>query len=93
MTIRLPFMDRIKLLTRNLINGKSIDLNRPRSYEVKILPSSAQRGRPQSPLSSAHAIKPAATVAAPWVFARANRLSSVNQRSGRDVEHTRSNLG
>lgn len=93
MTIRLPFIDRIKELSRDLINGNTLSLNRPRSYEVEILPSSMQTGIQQITLSRVHGIKPGATVAAPRVSARARRLWSVNHGSGRDVEHTRSNLG
>jgi hypothetical protein len=93
MTIRLPFMDRIKMLSRDLINGNNLPLNRPRSYEVEILPSPMQRGSQQSPLSSVPAIKPGATVAALLVSGKADRLWLGNQESGRDVEHTRSNLG
>lgn len=93
MTLNLPFINRIKVLTRDLINGNDPALNRPRSYEVEILPSSMQGGSRQSSLSSAYAIEPGLTVSAPRVSARADRLWWGNQGSGRDVEHTRSNLG
>lgn len=93
MTIRLPYIDHIKVLFRNLINDKDVDLNRPWNYEVQILPSSIQRGNQQSPVSSAHSIKTVPTVIAPWVATRASRLWSANQESSWHVEHTRSNLG
>ena len=93
MTTRLPFIDRIKVLTRGFIRGKSVALNRPPSYEVEILPSSTQKGKQKSPSSSVHPIKPGVKVAAPRVFASAMRICLVNQRSGWDVEHPRSNLG
>lgn len=90
MTPSLPFIARIKVLCRDLIEGKHVALNRPRSYEVKILPSSVPRGR-QSPLSGLHALKLAATAAAPRRSSRSDRLGWGGSR--RDVEHTRSNLG
>lgn len=93
MTTKLPFIDRIKMLSRDIINGKNAALTRPLSYEVEILPSRMQKGSQQSPLSSVHAVEPGATVAALLVSGKADRLWSVNQESGREVEHTHSNLG
>ena len=46
--IRLPFMHRLKMLSRDIIYGKNFALNRTQSYEVEILPSSKQRRGPQS---------------------------------------------
>jgi len=88
MTTSLPFIDRIKVLYRGLIKGKRVALNRPRSYEVRILPSSVQRGQP---LSGLLPIKLVATVATPRLSARSDRLWWDGSR--RHVEHTRSNLG
>lgn len=94
MTIRLPFIDRITVIYRDLINGKDFDLNTSRSYEVEILPWSMQRRSQQNPLSSLHAIKLGATVAAPLLSVRAERIWLVNRGSGLDVvKHTHSNLG
>ena len=89
MTLRLPFIDHINVLLRNLINDKDVALNRPRSYELQILPSSMQEEKQQNPLSSSHAIKPRATVAAKLVFTSAGRPWSANQESSWYVEHAR----
>lgn len=45
MTSRLPYIGGIKVLPRDLINGKNIALNRPWSNEVEILLSSTQGKR------------------------------------------------
>jgi len=89
MTIRLPFIDRIKLLSRDFINGKSLALNRPPSYEVEILPSSSQ----QASSSKVRAIKLGEGAATTLASARSDRLWLATRGSGRDVEHTHSNLG
>lgn len=91
MTMSLLFIDRIKMLCRDLVKGRHVALDRTQSYEVRILPSSMQRGSQQSPSSGLLAIKLVA--AAPRLSAGANRLRWGNQRSSRDMEHTRSNLG
>jgi len=93
MTSRLSFIDRFKALLGDLGRGKSVALNRPPSYEIEILPSFTQRAKQQRPSSRANPIKPGAKVAAPLVYARVIRLWLVAQGRGRDVEHTRSNLG
>lgn len=85
MTTNLPFIARIKVLCRELIQGKPAVLNRGRSYEVRILPSSGQH----STLSRLYPIK--IRVAAPRLSSRGDRLNWGESR--RDVEHTRSNLG
>ncbi len=85
MTTNLSFIDRIKVLCRELIEGKPAALNRGRSYEVRILPSSGQ----QSTLSRLHPVK--IRVSAPRLSGRSDRLCWGGSRQ--DVEHTRSNLG
>ena len=93
MALILPFIDRIRMLSRDLISGKNAALNRPPSHEITIMPSSI-RGSQRSLSSSMNAMKPRAMVAAPATSAGIDRrwLSS-HGRSGRDGEHTRSNLG
>ena len=93
MMIRVPFIDRIKVLSRDIINGKSFALNRSRSYQAEIRLLSSLRGGEQSPLFGVREIKSGATVAATLVSARAGRLRLVNHRSSWDLESTRSNLG
>ena len=93
MTIRLPLIEHIKVMFRNLNNDKGIVLNGPGIYEVETLPSWRGSGIQQNILSSAHTIRSRATVAAPLVFTRASRFWSVNQDSSWYAEHTRSNLG
>jgi hypothetical protein len=90
---RTPFIDRIKLLFRALINGNIVVLHGTQSYEVEILPSAASGGSQQRPLTKVYAIKPKATVAPLRVSGKAARLWSVNQKSALDVAHTHSNLG
>ena len=70
MTIRLLFIDRMKVLYRDLIVSRNIAFNRPRSYEVKILPSGSRK---QSG-ARAPSIKPGISVAASPVSARADRV-------------------
>ncbi len=96
MTSSLPFIDRIRVLCRSFIEGgkgNNTALNRPRNYEIRILPSSLQADGGRSRSSDLLAIKLVPTVARPRPSARADRLRWTNQRSGRDMEHTRSNLG
>jgi len=93
MSIGLPFIDRIKLLYRDLIGDQHFALNRERSYEVKIRPSSMPIRKPQSPLSGLQAIKLATTLAAPRVSGPADPICWASQGGSRDMEHTRSNLG
>lgn len=83
MTTSLLFIDRIKKLCRDIVKGKPDALNDVHSYEIKIQPLSMQRGGPKNSKPGLHAIKLRAAIAAPWVSVRA----------GRDMEHTRSNLG
>lgn len=52
MMIRVPFIDRIKVLSRDFIDGKSFALNRSRSYQAEILLLSSRRGGEQSPCSA-----------------------------------------
>ena len=92
MTIRLPFMDRIKVLSRDLINSKDFSLNRIRSSEAEILRSSTLR-KQQRPLSNVYAITLGATATALRVSSRADRLWLANHRNGREAEHTSSNMG
>lgn len=90
---RLPFIDRIKVLLRVPISGKDLVMNRIRRYEVEMLPSPTQRESQYSPLSKVHVITPRVTLAALLVSGKADRLWMVDQKSGRDVEYTHSNLG
>lgn len=93
MTIRLPFINHIKVLFRNLSNHKEVVLDRPWNYEIQILPLSMQSGTRQDSLPGAREPKAGVTVAAPLVHTRPSRFWSVNQESSWYVEHTRSNLG
>ena len=88
MAIRLPFIDRIKALSRELITRDSLALNRPRSYEVEILPSSGEK----SPMPGVPAIKPARGTAPP-ISAKTDQLWPQDRDSSRKVESTHSNLG
>lgn len=89
MAIRLPFIDRIRALSREFISRDGLALNRPRSYEVEILPSPSEK----SPSSGKRAVKAAARGAAPPTSAGADRLWPQEQESSRKVESTHSNLG
>lgn len=93
MKISLPLIDRLKVLSRVLINDDPLASNRPRSYETDGSPSRTQMGSQQSPSSGVRAIKSGAIFGAPPVYARGDRFWSINQGGGRDVEHTQSNLG
>ena len=70
MTTRQLFIDRMKVLYRDLIVGRNIAFNRPRSYEVEILPSGSQKKSG----ARAHSIKLGIIVAASPVSARADRV-------------------
>jgi hypothetical protein len=93
MTTRLTILDHIKGLSRGFINGNNFVPNRSRSYEVERPTSPTQRWSPQNPQSGVHTIKEEASVATRFLSSRAERFWSVNRGGGRDVEHTRSNLG
>jgi hypothetical protein len=93
MTTRLTFTDRLKALFLGLINGNNLALTKSRSYEVEILTSPTQRWSPQNPQSGVHTIKEEASVATRFLSSRVERFWSANRGGGRDVEHTRSNLG
>ncbi len=94
MTIRLPFINHIRILFQNLVNHKEeVALNEPWNHEVQILPLSMQNAPRQNPLPGAREPESAVTVAAPLVYTRPIRFWSVNQESSWYVEHTRSNLG
>ncbi len=91
--LRLPFVNRIKVLFRSLRNDKDFALNRTRSYEVEILPLPVQKASRQSRLSGANAIKPMATVAALLISGKVDRIWTINRESGRERQQTPSNLG
>lgn len=91
MSIRLPFIDRIKMLTLGFINGQPLTLHPDRYYEIEVLPSPTQRGSQHSPLSSVHMIEPASSIAA-LASSNADRFWSANLNSSRDMRHTHSNL-
>jgi hypothetical protein len=91
MLSRLPFFERIKLLSLEFINGKDASLNRPDSHEVEILPAPQRAG--QQRRSSVLAIRLGTGHAVSLASGKTNRLWLVNQESGRHVQHTHSNLG
>ena len=91
--IRPPFIDRINLLFRTLINGNNVALHKNPSDEIEVLPSPAIGGSQQRPLTKVYAIKPRATAAPLRVSGKVARIWSVNQKSALDVAHTHSNLG
>jgi len=75
MAVRLSIIDRIKVLSRDLINGKTFAaLNRPRSHELDILPSSIQMviqmARQKRPLSAMGVINPSETDPLRWLDSR-----------------------
>lgn len=90
MTIKLPFINRIKVMSWDFINGKNAALNRRQHYEIEVLPTSTRRRSESGSLSRQNSTKPTAFTAL-VVF---DRLRLVNRESRRKaVEHTRSNLG
>lgn len=92
-TTKLSFIDRLMGLSHQLINGNSSALNRPRSYDVVVLPSPTRRGSQQSPLSSVPASTPGVKFVAMQASGRADRVWAASRQTGLDVEHTHSNMG
>ena len=93
MRIRLPFIDRIMVLSQDLIRGKGFTRNRPDGYDVVVLPSPTQRGSGQSPLSSVHMLNPVPAISASLVPGHHNRLRLVGTKRNRDIDYTHSNMG
>ena len=93
MTIALRFIDRIKLLYRNLSKGVACALDRTRSYEIKVVPSALQTGKPRTYLPELVPIRLGARSTLKRLPSRNAQLSWGSLRSSRDAEHTRSNLG
>jgi len=93
MSIRLPFINRIMVLSRDLINGKRLTRNGPEGYDVVVLPSPMRRGSQQSPLSSVHVLDPGPAIAAPPISSHRDRLRLVRTERGRYIDYTHSNMG
>lgn len=87
--LRMPFIDRIKVLLRG--SDKDLVRNGSRGYQAEMLPSSTQRGKRQRSLPGVDAIAPGS--AALLASGKADRLWSANRKYGREMEYTRSNLG
>jgi hypothetical protein len=81
MAIRIPFMDRIKMLSSGFINGRTVAPNEP------------PQGRLQSTAHSAPASKLGPRLASRLASAGVGRLRFGNQGGGYGAEHTHSNLG
>lgn len=93
MSIRLPFIDRIMVLSQALITGKRSALSRQDGYDVVVLPSPMRRGSQQSPLSSVHMLDPGPAIAAPPISSHRDRLRLVRTERGRYIDYTHSNMG
>ena len=75
MTARLSIIDRIKVLSRGPISGNDfVALNRPRSHEIDVLPSSIQMliqmARQKRPLSAMRALNVSETDPLMWLDSR-----------------------
>lgn len=93
MTIGRPFIARVGVLYRIIINGRSPVPDRSPSYEAELPAPSMPKREQQSALSSVKRVKSAPAGAHLRAPARGGRLCYVNRGMAYVVEHTRSNLG
>ncbi|HCE09274.1 MAG TPA: hypothetical protein DIT28_15935 [Oxalobacteraceae bacterium] len=89
MTIRLSFIDSIKVLSKYLVGTAS----GKRRRAALARSSHAETGDPQIARSGVPAIAAKATTVARPGSENANRLRLANQKERRKIEHTHSNLG